>query len=103
FDEPAAAAVAGRLVRVLAAVAAGPAARPRQVPVLDEAERAQILQRWNDTAAPVAAAVACWQECLSYAGLQARADRLAAVLAAAGAGPEQVVAVMMERSPGLII
>ena len=38
-------AIADRFARVLAAVAADPAARPRQVQVLDEAERAQVLDR----------------------------------------------------------
>ena len=57
FDEGTAAAVAARFVRVLAAVAADPAARLRQVEVLDAAERAQLVTGWNDTAAEVPADV----------------------------------------------
>ena len=53
FDEVTAEAIAGRFGRVLAAVAADPAARLRQVGVLDAAERAQLLDGWNDTAAEV--------------------------------------------------
>ena len=40
----AARAIADRFTRVLAAVAADPAARPRQVQILDAAERAQVLR-----------------------------------------------------------
>ena len=40
---------------MLAAVAAEPAARLRQVQVLGEGERAQVLAGWNDTAAAVPA------------------------------------------------
>ena len=53
FDEDAVQAIAVRLGRVLAAVAASPQARLHQVAVLDPAERAQLLAGWNDTAAPV--------------------------------------------------
>ena len=56
FDEDAVQAIAVRLGRVLAAVAAGPQARLHQVAVLEPAERAQLLAGWNDTAAPVPAA-----------------------------------------------
>src|SRR5207247_5089187 len=43
FDAGTAAAVAARFGRVLAAVAADPSARVRQVPVLGAAERAQLV------------------------------------------------------------
>ena len=49
FDAGTARALAGRLVRVLAAVAADPDVRLHAVAVLGEAERAQVLQAWNDT------------------------------------------------------
>ena len=49
FDEDTAHAIAVRLGRVLAAVAAGPQARLHQVAVLDPDERAQLLAGWNDT------------------------------------------------------
>ena len=41
--------------------------------------------------------------CVSYAELDARAKRLARVLAARGAGPEPVVAVVLERSVELVV
>src|SRR5580658_2356416 len=120
FDPATATLIAARLGRVLAAVAAGPDTRLREVQVLDPAERAQVVAGWNDTAVPVpagtlvdllaarvaerpdAVAVACGDVALSYAGLWARAGRLAGRLAAAGAGPEQVVGLLLERGAELI-
>ena len=114
-------AIAGRFARVLAVVAADPGVRLGQVGVLEAAERAQVIRDWNDTAAEVAAAtlpelfeaqaartpdavaVACGDASLSYRELNGRANRLARELAAGGAGPEQVVAVMMDRSAELVI
>src|SRR5215472_4867227 len=55
FDPGTVESIAGRFARVLAAVAASPAMPLRQVGVLGEGERAQLLTAWNDTAAPVAA------------------------------------------------
>jgi amino acid adenylation domain-containing protein len=120
FDEATARAISGRFARVLAAVAADPGSRPRQVELLGAQERAQILDRWNDTArqvpggtlpelfaaqaarTPDAVAVCCEDVMVSYAELDAAANRLARRLAAAGAGPETVIAVVMDRSAALV-
>jgi amino acid adenylation domain-containing protein len=120
FDEGTARGFAARLVRVLAAAAAAPAARLHEVEVLAVAEREQILDRWNRTAAPVpdgtaaglvaaraarcpdAVAVACGDARVSYAGLVARAGRLAGVLRAAGAGPETVVGLCLPRGADMV-
>src|SRR5207302_6086882 len=109
-----------RLVRVLAAVAADPQLRVSAMRVLEDAEREQLVRGWNDTARPVpqttvaeliaaqagrtpdAVAVACGEQSLTYAGLEAAASRLAGRLADLGAGPEQVVAVVMGRSELLV-
>ena len=117
FDEDTVRAIAVRLGRVLAAVAAGPQARLHQVAVLEAAERAQLLAGWNDTAAPVpaatvpeliaaqaartpdAVAVVCGGAALSYGELDARAGRLARYLRQAGAGPESVVGLCLQRGP----
>ena len=120
FDPGMAGQVAGWLVRVLAAVAADPQVRLRAVGVLGEAERRQLLEGWNDTAvavpgvtvpellaarvaaAPDAVAVTCGDVVVTCGELDARAGRLARELAARGAGPESVVAVVMERSELLV-
>jgi non-ribosomal peptide synthetase component F len=53
--------------------------------------------------APDAVAVSCGDAVLSYAGLDDAASRLAGVLVRRGAGPERVVAVVMGRSPWLVV
>ncbi|HEV3290490.1 MAG TPA: amino acid adenylation domain-containing protein, partial [Streptosporangiaceae bacterium] len=120
FGPGAAEAFSARLVRVLAAVAADPGLRLRQVGVLDQAERRQVLAGWNDTArevpagmvpqwfaervvrAPDAVALVSAGGWVSYGELDAAAGRLARVLAARGAGPETVVAVALDRSAALV-
>nr|WP_168488174.1 non-ribosomal peptide synthetase [Streptomyces sp. RLB1-33]QIY68645.1 amino acid adenylation domain-containing protein [Streptomyces sp. RLB1-33] len=91
------------------------------VPVLDAQERRRVLTEWNDTALDVAAAtlpglfaarvaatphapaLICDGTELTYGQLDARANQLARRLAAAGVGPESLVAVMMERSADLVV
>jgi amino acid adenylation domain-containing protein len=120
FDEATARAVSERFARVLAALAGSPRARLRRVQVLGGEERAQVLQGWNETAAvvpggtvaelfweragwaPDAVAVVCGGERVSYGELAARAARLAWLLRAAGAGPETVVGVCLERGPLMV-
>jgi non-ribosomal peptide synthetase component F len=53
--------------------------------------------------APDAVAVACGDTALSYKALDAHANKLARLLTAQGAGPESVVAVMMERGAAAVI
>ena len=121
FDEETAAAIAVRFARVLAAVTPGSAARLHTVPVLDEAERAQVLEGWNDTAAPVpaapvaelvaaraaevpdAVAVCCGDRWVTYRELTEKAARLGGFLRAAGAGPETVVGLCLDRGPEMVV
>ena len=120
FDPGSAELIAARLVRVLAAAAADPGVRVSQVELLEAAEREQVIARWNQTAVPVAAgtlpglfeaqaaatpdavAVTDGPDSITYRELNGRANRLARLLAARGAGPESVVAVVMDRSAELI-
>ncbi|HEV3293669.1 MAG TPA: amino acid adenylation domain-containing protein, partial [Streptosporangiaceae bacterium] len=121
YDRESAELLAGRLVRVLEQVAADPGLRVSQVGVLDAAERYQVVEEWNDTAVPVPAgtlaglfeaqaartpqapAVAAGDAVLTYAQLDAAANRLARYLTGLGTGPEQTVAVLLERSAELVV
>ncbi|GAA4617549.1 non-ribosomal peptide synthetase [Actinoallomurus liliacearum] len=123
FDPATAEAVAARLDRLLTAVAADPDTRIGAIDLLDEPERHRMLAEFNDTARPVPDAtlaelfgeqadrtpdaVAVLDPAnsvtLTYAELNARADRLAGALAARGVGPEDFVAVALPRSAELIV
>ncbi|MCX4904323.1 non-ribosomal peptide synthetase [Streptomyces sp. NBC_00878] len=115
-----AAALARRLGRVLALLAEDPELPFSGVDLLEPAERDRVLVDVNRTAAetpeatiadlferqaaktPDRPAVTCGDVTLSYAELNARADRLASVLALRGVGPETVVGLAMSRSADLI-
>jgi amino acid adenylation domain-containing protein len=121
FDEETTERIAGWWVRVLTAVAADPKARVSAVDVLDDAERHRVLTQWNGTAArasavtvpemfeaqaartPDAVAVVSGPDRVTYAELDARANRLARLLIDRGAGPESVVAVALERGIDLLV
>ncbi|MEU4408149.1 amino acid adenylation domain-containing protein, partial [Streptosporangium sp. NPDC023963] len=78
---------------------AGPAGTARDVP------QATLVELFEAQAArtPSATAVVAGDVRLSYAELDDRANRLARMLVARGAGPECRVAVMMDRSPDLVV
>ncbi|MFE1784901.1 condensation domain-containing protein, partial [Streptomyces sp. NPDC059506] len=106
LDGEAAERLAGRLVRVLEAVADDPDRPVAGVEVLEEAERTRLLVEWNDTArdvprttfgglveaqaarTPQNEAVVFDGGSLTYGEFNARANRLARLLVEAGAGPE---------------
>ncbi|WP_050857992.1 non-ribosomal peptide synthetase, partial [Burkholderia pseudomallei] len=86
------------------------------LPLLGEAERAQVLHGWNETGrayardaclhqlfeaqvsrTPEAAAVICGDETLSYTDLDARANRLAHYLRGQGVGPDTRVGLALGR------
>ncbi|MDR6977742.1 amino acid adenylation domain-containing protein/non-ribosomal peptide synthase protein (TIGR01720 family) [Streptomyces sp. 3330] len=121
FDHGTAERLAHRTARLLEHAAAGPDRPVRDLPLLEEAERALVLEEWNATAHPVpattlpglfsaraartphATALVFEGETLTYAELDARVERTARVLAALGAGPERTVAVALPRSPELVV
>ncbi|WP_157876109.1 non-ribosomal peptide synthetase, partial [Streptacidiphilus griseoplanus] len=120
FDAETAERTAQRWTRTLATLAADPQTRLSEVDVLDDDERRQVLTVWNDTALDIAAdtlpevfaaqaaatphavAVVCGEDEVSYAELDARANRLARLLVGHGVGPESVVAVCMERGTDMV-
>ncbi|MEU5436803.1 amino acid adenylation domain-containing protein [Streptomyces sp. NPDC020719] len=112
---------ADRLRTVLRSLVEAPDRPAAHTDVLDAAERRRILEEWNDTAAEPSArcwpalfeeraqaapqAAALWQDgsVITYAELNAEANRLARFLVARGAGPETVVALALPRSPRLVV
>ena len=107
---------------LLQGIVADPQRRIGDLPLLPEAERAQLLVQWNATAAeyaeqrcihelfeeqaqrtPRATAIVCEGRELTYAELDARANRLAHQLRTSGVGPEVRVAIAMERSAELVV
>jgi len=121
FDTTTAERLTAQLARVLHVFGAEPAIALGDVDVLPEAERDRLLVAFNDTAHEVApyllpdlveaqvsrtphgiAVVADGVE-LTYAELDARANRLARLLADRGAAPERVVALAMPRSVEIVV
>lgn len=107
--------------RIIAEILADPDRPIAHLNILPLAERHQLLVEWNATADPVpescvhrlfeeqaartpeAVAVVFEDQRLSYAELDARANRLAHSLIAQGVGPDDLVAIALERSPEMIV
>ncbi|SDI12834.1 non-ribosomal peptide synthase domain TIGR01720/amino acid adenylation domain-containing protein [Actinokineospora alba] len=120
FEPDTATRFADALGLILAAAAADPRTPVGMLPVVTKAEQA-LMHTWNDTAHPVPAttladlvraqairtphapAIIADQVVIDYAGLESRTNHLAGVLAARGARPETVVAIILGRSPDLVI
>ncbi len=121
FDAVTVERMAEHLRLLLTGLAADPDRPVGEVPLTTEAERSRVLREWNDTARPVtpatlgelfgtqaartpdAPAVIFDGGQLSYAELEAAANRLAHLLIARGGGPEQVVALALPRSMEIIV
>jgi amino acid adenylation domain-containing protein/non-ribosomal peptide synthase protein (TIGR01720 family) len=111
----------GHFRLLLAAVADNPELRLSELPLLGEAERRDLLSGWNDTraevppvtlhgliqervrATPDAVAVEFAGELLTYAELDARANRLARHLRELGVCPEVLVGLAVERSLDMLV
>ncbi|MGW4020935.1 amino acid adenylation domain-containing protein [Streptomyces sp. NPDC005009] len=121
FDRETVEMYAARLVHFLRQLAAAPELKIAQVDSLEPAERARMLAVLNDTSGPArevtltelfeaqvtrtpdAVAVVAEGESLTYAELDARAERLALVLAGHGVGPETVVSVVLPRTADMVV
>ncbi|WP_067510178.1 non-ribosomal peptide synthetase [Actinoplanes sp. TFC3] len=121
FDADTVEPLAERLATVLDSFPDHADAPIARLPLLPAGERDLLLREWNATfrptgpatvtelferqaaATPEAAALVCGDAVLSYAGLDARANRLAHHLIAMGIGPEQIVALACPRTPELLV
>ena len=124
FDEDTAVRISGRLTRLLDAAAADPGTALSALPVMTVEEHELLFGRWNATSGPVAQgaarslpelfreqcartpdapAVTAGDDLLTYQDLDARTDRLAQVLLDQDVRPEEPVAILMDRSPELLI
>jgi len=111
-----------RFLKLLEAITHDSSLPIGRIDILDPAERRQVLADWNATAAdypqdlcihelfeaqvrqtPEAAAVVFEDRQLTYAELNARANRLAHHLRAQGVGPEARVAICLERSFEMVV
>jgi amino acid adenylation domain-containing protein len=120
FDGATARRLAGHVERLLGAVALDSDRPLSELSFLTEAERLQ-LARWNETAdgyplddvfarrfeeqvrrTPNATALVADGESVSYAELNARANRRARALVAAGVDRDGLVALLFDRSPDLV-
>ncbi|MFF8959710.1 amino acid adenylation domain-containing protein [Streptomyces sp. NPDC014894] len=121
FTEAEAKALTGRLVQLLRELGDRPDSPVHRLECLDPAERGRILSEWNATgrphpaqtlpellaeriaADPDAPAVVSGDAVLTFGELDARSARLARLLTARGAGPEDVVALMLPRTEEMLV
>jgi amino acid adenylation domain-containing protein len=121
FDQATVARLAGYFVRLLHAVVADPEEPISRLAMMPEHERFVVLEKWNDTAHPVApltlpallaaqaartpdaVAVRYEHESLSYADLDSRSNQMARLLIELGAGPEETVALVAPRSVEMLV
>ncbi|MET8178288.1 non-ribosomal peptide synthase/polyketide synthase [Streptomyces sp. NPDC005336] len=121
FDAATVERMARQLRLLLEAVAEDPGRPVGELPLLAAEERRTVLEKWNDTALPVAdttyprlfedqaartphaTALVAPEGGWDFAELNARANRLAHHLIGLGIGPEKVVAVRLPRTAELMV
>ena len=121
FERSTVEAIGRRLVALLEAVVADPSQPIGRIELLAPEERRQLLFEWNATArevpqatlpalleaqverSPEAIALVFEETTLSYAELNAQANRVAHLLIGRGVGPESLVALALPRSAEMII
>jgi nonribosomal peptide synthetase DhbF len=110
-----------RFLRLLEAIAANPGQQIGRLELLELEERQRILVDWNDTSyavspttlpalfekhverSPEATALVFERSVLTYAQLNAQANRLAHLLIGRGVGPESLVALALPRSIEMVV
>ncbi|MCP1462319.1 amino acid adenylation domain-containing protein [Pseudomonas sp. S3E17] len=121
FDPATVERLVARLVMLLEAAALAPDTALAALPLLEDHERVQVLQAWNDTATqfdaknlvtlfedqvlrtPHATAVQHGSRHLSYEQLNQQANRLADALLAEGIGAQDLVALALPRSLEFVV
>jgi amino acid adenylation domain-containing protein len=121
FDDDTARRMADHFLHLLGRLVREPDRPISQLPILDNAERTVVVERWNATDrevpfVPLHEQVAAWarrtpeapairyrEETWTYGQLDARSDRLARALRRRGVGPETVVAIALHRCPELAL
>ncbi|HUI10515.1 MAG TPA: condensation domain-containing protein, partial [Bacteroidota bacterium] len=110
------------IAALLAGIVGDPGGRIWDLPMMAAGEQRMVTAGWNDTArryprdasihrlfeeqarrTPEAVALEDQGESLTYAAVNARANRIAAVLGARGVGPGSLVGLAMERSADLVL
>ena len=121
FDHARMEQMARHYVKLLDEIVAAPGAPVHALDMLSRDERRLLLRDLNETAQPVpdtsllntferqvsvspeAAAVVCGETILCYRELNEQANQLAHHLIAEGIGPEDIVAILLEPSPEMIV
>ncbi|MEU0398711.1 amino acid adenylation domain-containing protein [Streptomyces sp. NPDC006197] len=121
FDGATVERLAQHLTVLLDAAAQDPDVRVGALPMLTDRELHQVVHAWNDTTRPLpgltlpelfaeqaalhpdACALSYLGERLTYRELDERANQLAHELVAAGAGPDRLVGLCMERGTQIIV
>jgi amino acid adenylation domain-containing protein/FkbH-like protein len=107
---------------LLEGIAANPALRVSQLPMLSEAERRRVVVEWNETSTPYpreqcihelfeaqaertpdAVAVVFGKQSVTYEELNHRANRLAHYLKRYSVGPDVLVGICLDRSVEMIV
>ncbi|WP_054886198.1 non-ribosomal peptide synthase/polyketide synthase [Pseudomonas sp. NBRC 111130] len=122
FAEPTIRRIAGQLTQLLLQFMAHPDSPLGELPLLEENDRLQVVEQWNATARsypgtpyvhqlfeqhvmlqPQAPALTFADRTLSYAELNAEANRLAQYLRGQGVGPDVLVGIAAERSVEMVV
>lgn len=120
FDESTVTRYADGILKILSSMVAKPEGRVHDVPPMTDRERHLQLVDWNNVPGPEltpdyvarfaaqvertpeSMAIVCREQSWTYRELHRRSSKTADALAAAGVGPDLVVAVLGERSPELL-